>query len=87
MYNVLLKNHDKMVVNNLICETMDPKNEISQLYRLLITVPVNEHTQIIHNYNLSRIHLKNNLTTYKFKPLIRVQHLSKMEYSYFSHFI
>uniref|UniRef100_A0A6C0ISY3 Hedgehog/Intein (Hint) domain-containing protein n=1 Tax=viral metagenome TaxID=1070528 RepID=A0A6C0ISY3_9ZZZZ len=32
LYNVLLENHDKMIVNNLICETLDPKNGIAKMY-------------------------------------------------------
>jgi hypothetical protein len=33
LYNVLLENkHDKMIVNNLICETLDPKNGIARMY-------------------------------------------------------
>ena len=31
LYNVLLKKHDKMMVNNLICETLDPKNIMSKI--------------------------------------------------------
>jgi hypothetical protein len=32
LYNVLLDKHDKMVVNNLIVETLDPENVIAKLY-------------------------------------------------------
>jgi hypothetical protein len=32
LYNVLLEKYDKMVVNNLIVETLDPQNPIAQLY-------------------------------------------------------
>ena len=32
LYNVLLETHDKMMVNNLIVETLDPKNIVAQLY-------------------------------------------------------
>ena len=31
LYNVLLKKHDKMMVNNLICETLDPKNIMAKI--------------------------------------------------------
>lgn len=31
LYNVLLKKHDKMMVNNLICETLDPRNIMSKI--------------------------------------------------------
>lgn len=33
LYNVLMEEHDKMVVNNLICETLHPENGIAKLYR------------------------------------------------------
>ena len=32
LYNVLLKKHDKMQVNNLICETLDPENIVAKIY-------------------------------------------------------
>ena len=31
LYNVLLKTHDKMMVNNLICETLHPKNIMAKI--------------------------------------------------------
>lgn len=33
LYNVLLENHDVMLVNNMIAETLHPDNLISQIYR------------------------------------------------------
>jgi hypothetical protein len=32
LYNVLLENHDVMIVNNLICETLQPENPIAKFY-------------------------------------------------------
>ena len=32
LYNVLLEKHDKVHVNNLLCETLHPKNNIAKLY-------------------------------------------------------
>lgn len=32
LYNVLLKKHEKMMVNNLICETLDPENIVAKIY-------------------------------------------------------
>ena len=33
LYNVLLETYDKMIVNNLICETLHPDNPVSKLYK------------------------------------------------------
>ena len=33
LYNVLLNTHEKMIVNNLICETLDPYNMVALLYK------------------------------------------------------
>jgi len=33
LYNVLMENHDKMVVNNLICETLDPTSIVAEFYK------------------------------------------------------
>lgn len=32
LYNILLKQYDKMIVNNLICETLHPEHRIAKLY-------------------------------------------------------
>ena len=32
IYNVLLKEHGKMIVNNMIVETLDPTHEIAKQY-------------------------------------------------------
>ena len=31
-----MENHDKMVVNNLICETLHPENGIAILYNIFV---------------------------------------------------
>ena len=55
LYNVLLDNnkHNKMIVNNLICETLDPKNGIAQLYYDLKKekFTYEEEIKIIERYN------------------------------------
>jgi hypothetical protein len=33
LYNVLMEKHDKMMINNLICETLHPNNIIAKIYR------------------------------------------------------
>ena len=33
LYNVLMEDNYKMLVNNLICETLDTKNDVAKLYR------------------------------------------------------
>jgi hypothetical protein len=35
LYNVLMEKHDKMIVNNLICETLHPENIVAILYTTL----------------------------------------------------
>ena len=51
LYNVLLDTHDKMVVNNMICETLDPRNTIAQLYMKLKSIPKDKHASIISQFN------------------------------------
>jgi hypothetical protein len=33
LYNVLLESHEKMMINNLICETLHPSNIMAKIYR------------------------------------------------------
>jgi hypothetical protein len=54
LYNVLLKDkHDKMIVNNLICETLDPENGIARMYLDLkkCNYSDKEKEQFIKEYN------------------------------------
>lgn len=51
LYNVLLEKYDKMVVNNLICETLHPNNMISKLYTLLPNYTLEKQYEIIEEYN------------------------------------
>ena len=47
LYNVLLKTHDKMIVNNLICETLNPNHGMAILYRYLLKLNENEKQQLL----------------------------------------
>ena len=49
LYNVLLETHSKMMVNNLIVETLDPENIVAQLYNGNYTDE--ERNNIIVNIN------------------------------------
>ena len=51
LYNVLMEEHDKMVVNNLICETLHPENDIAGLYRILQHLNPEQQTDLINKYN------------------------------------
>ena len=56
LYNVLLEEHDKMVVNNLICETLHPENPLAKLYILLQKFAPDQQQKIINKYN--HMHMK-----------------------------
>jgi hypothetical protein len=47
LYNVLLEQHGKMVVNNLVCETLDPENGVARLHRLLQTLSPEEQQKVL----------------------------------------
>jgi hypothetical protein len=32
LYNVLMEKHDKMMINNLICETLNPENILAKIH-------------------------------------------------------
>jgi hypothetical protein len=51
LYNVLMEEHDKMVVNNMICETLDPKNDIAKLYKMCKNISKEEQRDLIEWYN------------------------------------
>ena len=51
LYNVLMEEYDKMMVNNLICETLHPENCMAKLYKDLQTLNPKEQEQLIKKYN------------------------------------
>ena len=69
LYNILLDCHDKMIVNNLICETLDPKNGIAKLYKDLSKLNEEQQQELIEKYN--KYVIKNNIFTSKNKKLIK----------------
>jgi uncharacterized delta-60 repeat protein len=51
LYNVLMEDHYKMMVNNLICETLHPKNGIAKLYKILQNANPKEQQDLIEKCN------------------------------------
>jgi hypothetical protein len=51
LYNVLMENHDKMLVNNLICETLDPSCDIAKLYKCFQFLNIEQKNKLIELYN------------------------------------
>ena len=51
LYNVLMEEADKMMVNNLICETLDPANGIAKLYTILSKLTLEEQLNKIKEWN------------------------------------
>ena len=51
LYNVLMEDDNKMMVNNLICETLSPTNSIAQIYKQLQTLSHSDQITLIKTYN------------------------------------
>jgi len=51
LYNVLMEQPDKMMVNNLICETLHPENTVAKLYKALIHLNAEEQNEVISKFN------------------------------------
>jgi len=61
LYNVLLEEHDKMMVNNLICETLHPENGVAKVYMALQNLDTEGQKSLIKKINAHVI--KNNVFT------------------------
>ena len=51
LYNVLLAEHEKMQVNNLIVETLHPEHKVAKLYRFFKNVDASHHGKLIALFN------------------------------------
>ena len=59
LYNILMEKHEKIIVNNLICETLDPNDIIAKLYNpikpeAIIVKKDNKSKQIINKEKLTK---------------------------------
>ena len=68
LYNVLMEDHDKMMVNNLICETLHPENGTAKLYKCLQNLNPKEQQNLIENCN--KYSIENKIFTSKTIKLI-----------------
>jgi hypothetical protein len=64
LYNVLLEKHDKMMVHNLICETLHPENDIAKLHVIMLNMTPPNKMKIIKKYNMYMIKNKTIVPTY-----------------------
>jgi len=51
LYNVLMEEHDKMLVNNLICETLHPANGMAVLYYAMKDLTLARQQELIRDLN------------------------------------
>lgn len=68
LYNVLMEEHDKMMINNLICETLHPKNRIAKLYEALAKMTPEKQASFIKKFNEAVVNedeIKKNILTSK----------------------
>lgn len=63
LYNVLMEEHDKMIVNNLICETLHPDNGVAKVYTAFNKLSLEEQLEFAEE--VSKMLIKNNKTVSK----------------------
>lgn len=51
MYNVLMEKYDVMLVNNMLCETLDPSNKMADLYTHLKHMSYDRQKRVIENFD------------------------------------
>jgi hypothetical protein len=51
LYNVLMEEHDKMVVNNLICETLHPENYVAKMHHAFKVLTPRQRVELIQKVN------------------------------------
>ena len=51
LYNILMEEHQNIEVNNMICETLNPKNPIAELYTILRYSSPEKQKTLAREYN------------------------------------
>jgi hypothetical protein len=67
LYNVLMEQPDKMMVNNLICETLHPENPVAKLYSKMEGLSAEEQDELINSFN--KYVIKNDVYNKKYKTI------------------
>jgi hypothetical protein len=65
LYNVLMEEHDKMVVNNLICETLHPENYVAKISQALKVLTPKQRVELIQKVNKEIIRMDLFSSTFK----------------------
>ncbi len=65
LYNILMEDHEKVLVNNMTCETLHPTNYVAQLYRVMDKLDYPERERLINEVN--RLVIKNKTFASKLK--------------------
>lgn len=63
LYNILMENHEKMKVNNMLCETLHPMNEMACIYSKYSNYTEAQKSKII--YQLNKYQIDNNEEEHK----------------------
>jgi hypothetical protein len=66
LYNILMKQHDTVMINNLICETLHPENVIAKIHFILKKLNPIEQLKFITKYNNKYIQKHSLQSRYKF---------------------
>lgn len=61
LYNILLDEYEKVIANNMVCETLDPNNVISTFFKALDSLKQNVtvRDKMIEQYNKSTLAIEN----------------------------
>lgn len=59
MYNVLMENYDVMLVNNMLCETLNPTNKIAHMYYMLKDMPYEQQKIMVQKFDSKNVVEKN----------------------------
>ncbi len=68
LYNILMENHEKILVNNMICETLHPTNYVAQLYKVMEKLDNLERETLIKEVN--KLVIKNKSFASKLKIVL-----------------
>lgn len=55
LYNILMECHEKISINNMICETLDPTNYVSRLYNIMDNSDYLDKIKLINMMNLMQM--------------------------------
>ena len=79
LYNVLMEKHERMSINNIICETLNPENMVAKITNSISNLNGKQKKEFIKKANNYIVENKHNISKKQFVKTYHQTHIEPIE--------